>query len=97
MQGQLIEAGIDDHLSKPFQPLQLYNLLKFYYNSINIEEVKSSGQLAKVDAESKKLKKLLKPKTPSPAVASFNLDQYIKMANNKPEFLKKFVVKRWKS
>ena len=89
---QLIEARIDDHLSKPFQPSQLFNLLKFYHSSKKDENFKNSGQLAKVDAESKKLKKMLNPNTPKPAVASFNLDQYIKMANNKPEFLKKFVV-----
>ena len=89
---QLIDADIDDHLSKPFQPSQLFDLLKFYHTSKKDENLKKAGHLAKEDAESKKMKKLLNPKALPTTVTSFNLDQYNKMANNKPEFLKKFVV-----
>ncbi|RMA58994.1 PAS domain-containing hybrid sensor histidine kinase/response regulator [Ulvibacter antarcticus] len=83
---QLMEAGIDDHLPKPFQPKQLYEILLRHQN-VNPQ---SQGQLSSIPKKSlKKSMKKSNPKLNTPKV-SFKLDRYIKMANNKPEYLKKF-------
>lgn len=85
---QLSEAGIDDHLPKPFQPKQLYEILVRYQNRSQVSETKIpcvETQQLKKKSKSKK-----KPKGTAKKKASYNLDRYKKMANNKPEYLKKF-------
>lgn len=88
---QLIEAGIDDHLPKPFQPSQLFDMLKIYHKTAQGKNNKATKRLSKTKSVSKKKVKKLKTKD-STVIESFSLDRYIKMANNKPEYLKKFVL-----
>lgn len=86
--GQLIEVGIDDHLPKPFKPRELYDILFQYQHGVSKNKI--SRVTAPIQSSVKKSKK--KPESSaqvSPNV-SFNLDRYKKMANNKPEYLKKF-------
>ncbi|PKA84343.1 PAS domain S-box-containing protein [Ulvibacter sp. MAR_2010_11] len=83
---QLVEAGIDDHLPKPFQPRQLYELLLQYKGS-----KKPTKSLVNRDStKSAAIKSKTKNKLVETAKVSFSLRRYEKMANNKPEYLKKF-------
>lgn len=83
---QLQEAGIDDHLPKPFQPKELYEILLKY----KTPSKESSPKSAKTQQPSVNLRKMSKSKIKRPVSASFNLSRFEKMASNKPEYLKKF-------
>lgn len=83
---QLSEAGIDDHLPKPFQPKQLYEILIRHQGSSLLIEVPKS----KKKPVQKKVKSIKKLKIKAKKNKSFNLDRYRKMAKNKPEYLNKF-------
>lgn len=84
------EADIDDHLSKPFEPSQLYEVLLKNYKKKHsrkkkniklprIRKIKTSVKQPKVETEEN-------------LVSSYTLTKYEKMANNNPVYLKKFVV-----
>ena len=85
---ELLDAGIDDHLPKPFQPQQLYEILHRYHKGPRKSKISSAVNKNQL----KKLKRLTKDKSKDDVkkVESFNLTRYEKMANNKPEYLKKF-------
>lgn len=88
---KLINAGIDDHLPKPFQPSELLDLLGVCHSKK--DNAKKSVKLSsKAKFVPKKKGKILSTKTRSTGVDSYSLERYIKMANNKPEYLKKFVL-----
>ncbi len=87
----LIKSGIDDHLPKPFHPTQLLDILKMYYRSKQKKKRKLPKLQSKTNFISKKKVKKINKLTNFNGVESFNLDRYIKMANNKPDYLKKFV------
>ncbi|MCZ4319982.1 ATP-binding protein [Aequorivita viscosa] len=92
VQAALTEAEIDDHLPKPFQPSQLFDLLKMYNTAKKKKKKRTLKRLSKAAASSKKYKKKISP-TVNPSIAeSFNLERYSKMANNNPEYIRKFVV-----
>ncbi|MAP81494.1 MAG: hypothetical protein CL526_10440 [Aequorivita sp.] len=91
VQTKLIEAGIDDHLPKPFQPAELLDLLKMYKTLKKTKGKKRRKKLLKTATRSKKYAKQLGPETPPTSHESFSLEKYQKMANNKPEYLQKFV------
>ncbi len=85
IQAELQRAGIDDFISKPFGPDDLFKVLSHYIKTKhNLKDIK---HISKSD----------NPKTASPSKDSgdsdqtFDLSRVIKMANNKPEFLRKFV------
>jgi PAS domain S-box-containing protein len=79
---ELLEAGINDHLPKPFQPIQLFELLRDCQNPI-----KKKNSLYSKSIKKPKNNTITSIKT---NVESFNLERFQKMANNKPEYLKKF-------
>jgi PAS domain S-box-containing protein len=90
---QLDEAGIDDHLPKPFEPKALYEILLEYKSGskklATQTRAKHSGTRSSTrNVESSKSKKAPLSKLMAPP--SFNLERYKKMANNKLEYLNKF-------
>ncbi|WP_313114963.1 ATP-binding protein [Aequorivita sediminis] len=97
VQPKLIEVGIDDHLSKPFQPAQLFDLLKTYKTLTQTKGKKRRKKLLKTAIQSKKYAKQLKPEVAETSHESFSLERYQKMANNKPEYLQKFVRSSFKA
>ena len=89
VQQQLLKAGIDDYLPKPFQPQHLYETLVKYQN---IDEPKQLSNISDQEklVENKSKKPKFKSKKKPAVSASFSLTRYKKMAKNKPEYLRKF-------
>jgi CheY-like chemotaxis protein len=85
---QLEEASIDDHLPKPFQPKELYEMLLRYHNESHQNSKKSTASEVKNTKKKPKVKNKLQPGIKNKQ--SFSLARFEKMANNKPEYLKKF-------
>ena len=89
---ELMKAGIDDHLPKPFQPTQLLDILKMHHISEQNTKKKIVPKLqSKANFNSKKKEKNVNKLENNYGVESFSLDRYIKMAQNKPEYLNKFL------
>ncbi|MAP55580.1 PAS domain-containing hybrid sensor histidine kinase/response regulator [Altibacter sp.] len=91
---RLAEAGIDDYLPKPFEPNELLEKLLQYsvQRTPHSKKKKSKAVLSKRPTQPKK-------KSDAPRIAdhpsdtpSFTIDKYVKMANNRPEYIKKFVL-----
>ncbi|TRO66408.1 PAS domain-containing hybrid sensor histidine kinase/response regulator [Christiangramia sabulilitoris] len=86
VQSQLDRVGINDFISKPFGPDDLYKVLSHYIKTrpnmpITIrseEELQDSADLACNNTASSE--------------KSFDLSRFVKMTLNKPEFLRKFVL-----
>ncbi|MEM0518965.1 ATP-binding protein [Aequorivita flava] len=91
VQNELIKAGIDDHLPKPFQPTELFDLLKMYKTLKQAKGKKKRKSLMKTATLSKKYAKELKPVDNTTIEESFSLERYQKMANNNPKYLRKFI------
>ncbi|GHC58654.1 PAS domain-containing hybrid sensor histidine kinase/response regulator [Ulvibacter litoralis] len=85
---QLKEAGINDHLPKPFQPKELYEILLRYHHTSHNNKITTSPLEIKTVKKKTTEKNNVKPV--SKKTESFNLARFEKMANNKPEYLKKF-------
>ncbi len=83
----LEDAGIDDHLSKPFQPKEMFQILTKYY--IRPQETAQKTFSQEKDRNPTKINRAGTKEVPQ---ASFNLSRYKKMAQNKPEYLQKFVM-----
>ncbi|WP_432410990.1 ATP-binding protein [Rasiella sp. SM2506] len=83
---QLKEAGIDDYLSKPFQPKELFEILSRSF--LGSKKTKIAVPIKKL-ASSEPTEKDIS-KSDEIAIESFNLLRYEKMANNKIEYLNKF-------
>lgn len=81
IQNRLTRAGIDDFISKPFGPEDLHRILSNYVVSRQdgkaLQTVQNTEDYGVFKEEASN--------------DSFDLSGLIKMANNKPEFLKKFV------
>ncbi len=85
---KLQQAQIDDHLPKPFKPNELLEVL-LHRESFNTSNVASES------SESPLKTSLVSTKSASEEIdtaPSFSIQRYEKMANNKPEFIKKFVL-----
>jgi len=86
VQSALEEVGIDDHLSKPFQPNELFQTLLKHYGGTNVKNIevkKIAPKTETTQAESQVFETSM--------LASYNLQRFRKMANNKQQFLKKFI------
>jgi len=84
IQTKLDNAGIDDFISKPFGPEDLHQLISNYIITANKEET-VIGQIPEQDQS-------IQTMNPEPSMKSFDLSRLVKMASNKPEFLKKFIL-----
>ncbi|MUP46061.1 PAS domain-containing hybrid sensor histidine kinase/response regulator [Gramella sp. BOM4] len=82
IQNRLTRAGIDDFISKPFGPEDLHRILSNYVVSRQRGKANYTHQNTKECVVNKE----------EVSNDSFDLSGLIKMANNKPEFLKKFVL-----
>jgi len=84
IQSELDHAGIDDFISKPFGPADLHKLISNYIvttsESENISEP-VKDKLGIITSEENK----------EASQKSIDLSRFVKMANNKPEFLRKFI------
>ena len=82
---QLNRARINDFISKPFGPDDLHKVLSHYIKTSDHipQESGAETESAKLSNDEKSCKNL---------EAIFDLSRFVKMANNKPEFLKKFVI-----
>ena len=83
VQDKIDKAGIDDFISKPFGPDDLYKVLSHYIKKAHDISVEPESQEAQPNA---------KPTTNLETEKSYDLSRLVKMANNKPGFLKKFVL-----
>ncbi|MAK35130.1 MAG: hypothetical protein CMC15_03010 [Flavobacteriaceae bacterium] len=86
VQSALEEAGIDDHLSKPFQPNELFQKLLKHYGVANEVDNREKKIEPKTETHQDEV-----PLIETPIPDSYNLQRYRKMANNRQEFLKKFI------
>ena len=78
---KLFDAGIDNHLPKPFQPMQLFEILKEY------QEPRKKKPANKNPTKQGNALIVKSTKTPT---ASYNLERYEKMADKNIEYLDKF-------
>ncbi|MFV8225764.1 response regulator [Christiangramia aquimixticola] len=90
IQKELKRAGIDDFISKPFGPNDLYKVLSHYIKKI-------PGLAESVIIENEDVTYSEEYENENTGKETFNLARFIKMANNKPEFLKKFIINTAKS
>lgn len=84
IQSELDRAGIDDFISKPFGPEDLHKLIANYIvTSSEIEKISDpvKDKLGVISSEENKIA----------SENSIDLSRFVKMANNKPEFLRKFI------
>ncbi len=85
-------AGINDYVPKPFRPEELYETLAHHLEASQSE----SGQIVPPEIEEepeteeeKEKRATVKPSESKSAL--FDLTKFIKMANNQPEYLEKFI------
>ncbi|MCW9037709.1 ATP-binding protein, partial [Altibacter sp.] len=86
-------AGIDDHLSKPFKPKDFMDTLlehSSHRKKISADNVNLKPSVAASEGQKKKKTKAASEDTPN--TVSFKIDRYAKMANDRPEYIKKFVL-----
>ncbi|TQI71337.1 PAS domain S-box-containing protein [Gramella sp. Hel_I_59] len=84
IQSELDRAGIDDFISKPFGPADLHKLISNYIVTTSENEKVSEpfkDKLGIITSEEHK----------EASQKSIDLSRFVKMANNKPEFLQKFI------
>lgn len=84
IQSELDRAGIDDFISKPFGPEDLHKLISNY--------IVTTSESEKVSEPVKdKLGIITSEENKEASQKSIDLSRFVKMANNKPEFLRKFI------
>jgi PAS domain S-box-containing protein len=84
IQSELDRAGIDDFISKPFGPADLHKLISNY--------IVTTSESEKVSEPFKdKLGIITSEENKEASQKSIDLSRFVKMANNKPEFLRKFI------
>ncbi len=85
VQDQISRVGIDDFISKPFGPDDLYKVLSHY--------IKTKPDLPQLYEGTKEISNLEEEDfSLTHSQASFDLSRFVKMTHKKPEFLKKFVI-----
>lgn len=84
IQSELDRAGIDDFISKPFGPGDLHRVISSY--------IITNKKQKKKTIESGKIKTSINTEVdPENSEKSFDLSRFVKMANEKPDFLRKFI------
>ncbi|APG59497.1 PAS domain-containing hybrid sensor histidine kinase/response regulator [Christiangramia salexigens] len=89
IQEKLSHSGIDDYISKPFGPEDLFKVLTHYLKSYDNPKPKFKENLEIKTHETKKQKNDSSENLKREP--SFNLERLVKMANNRSEFLEKFI------
>ncbi len=84
IEAELNRAGIDDFISKPFGPEDLHKLISNYI-------VTASDRIKTSELEKDKLGVISSEENKIASENSIDLSRFVKMANNKPEFLRKFI------
>lgn len=81
-------AGINDYVPKPFRPEELFEALAHH---LEISKDQPEKTVPRESVEQEKKPKEGKGRPSDSDYALFDLSQFIKMANNQPDYLEKFI------
>ena len=85
IESELNRAGIDDFISEPFGPEDLHKLIANY--------IVTSSEMEKIsDPVQDEMGIISSEENKEASKKSIDLSRFVKMANNKPEFLQKFII-----